>query len=84
MAGPAARALLCPPGMKNRPRRRLARPLLLAGAALTTALASTGCGDFPFGNLKAPNCDASPTSCGEPADMAVPNPPLDFGKPDQD
>jgi hypothetical protein len=64
--------------MKNRPRPRRMRPLLLAGAALTMSLASTGC---PFGNLKAPNCDASPDSCGESPDMAVPDlspPPADM------
>jgi len=71
-----ARRLQWRPRMKNKPRRRRTRPLLLAGAALSASLASTAC-PGPFGNLRAPNCDASPQNCGEPADLAVPD--MGFG-----
>ena len=61
---------------KHKPRRRRARALLVAGAALTLS----GCPvDGPFGNLKAPDCDADVTApfCQEATDMAVED--LPFG-----
>jgi hypothetical protein len=52
------------------PRRRFARPLLVAGAALAVTIAGAGCPDGgPFGNLKAPNCDLG--QCGVPEDLSV-------------
>ncbi len=73
--------------MKNRPRLRRARPLLIAGAALST-LAVTGC-PGPFGNLRAIDCDLG--HCAPTPDMAVPDAgfgnlraPLDMTPPEQD
>jgi hypothetical protein len=70
--------------MKNRPRLRRARPLLIAGAAITALAAAIGC-PGPFGNLKAPDGGF------EPPDMANTDgffgnlrAPIDMAKPDHD
>jgi hypothetical protein len=60
-------------------KRRIARPLLVASAAITIGAVAAGC---PFGNLKAPDCDQG--QC-DPPDMSMPFGNLkgpDMGPPD--
>ena len=63
----------------SEPKRRKARPLLLAAASAVTLVIS-GCGDTitGSGNLMAPNCDMYPAGCGVQPDAGVPDlePPL--------
>jgi hypothetical protein len=68
--------------MKHRPRARRTRPLLVAGALVST-MTLAGC-PFPFGNLKAPNCDLG--QCEPPPDLAAPDAgePIDLGDADHD
>jgi hypothetical protein len=61
---------------QSTPRRRYARPLLVAGAALAVTIAGAGCPDGgPFGNLRPPDCDLG--QCGAPQDLSV----VDSGGP---
>ena len=75
------------PHAKHPTRLRRARPLLVAGAAIS-AIAAIGC-PGPFGNLRAPDCDAGQCT-PPPADMAMPDMPLgnlrapDMGGTDHD
>jgi hypothetical protein len=55
---------------QSTPRRRYARPLLVAGAALAVTIAGAGCPNGgPFGNLMPFHCDSG--QCGVPEDMSA-------------
>ena len=70
--------------MKNRPRLRRARPLLIAGAAITALAATLGC-PGPFGNLRAPPEDAGvPDMANTDGFFGNLRAPLDMAKPDHD
>ena len=70
--------------MKNRPRLRRARPLLIAGAAVAAIAATIGC-PGPFGNLRAPPEDGGvPDMANTDGFFGNLRAPVDMAKPDSD